>query len=1371
MQLLGCSVPVDIDQILVSWQPFQDPESPIVRYQLAVGTSPGGTQLRDFYDVENTDGFVALIRNIDLYGVRRAYVSVRGYNAAGLSATATSNGVFISRISAGLPSIGPSYVWDGTSDTDLDYQDNVEELSGKWNFEGDPCPITKYEWAIMRFDGTVVQAMLELPSGLTYGVNDELNMKDGESFYLVVRATNELGFTYSLRSDGITIQKEPLLPGHVRDGDVIGYDLNYQASITSLSANWDAFGIDRMKEIGEDFVEDGDHQIIDHYEVAAGTDRRYANTRGDVHPFVDVGLNTSHTFIELNLVPRKLRYFATVRAYSKSTATAQVTSNGIKVGYGGKILSTGVISIPRYVASTTSLSVSWGKFEFALPILLYQWGIGSVHDVWPTISCLDLLHFNNDGEVETKEEYSHLFDGHSLTNAGKDTMVSISHLNFKDKETYTVVVIAMDESAQCSLVTAEVTVDLTAPVEGNLRIGEFDEQHVGYSDRDDMVVVYWDGYHDDESGIKAYTLSIYDGVSCSGSNNPIALQEDIQVLANDTEYTFVDLTLQANRPYYVHLSCINNADLVTTTISKPILLNLNDPALGVVKDGAVFRDDVEYQSVTTKLEGVFLHLPNPSGSPCPTRQFRFTGDVDSHDFKPVNSDGLWGMPQNSRMFRSKQLSLDDSDDDLSITLIRDVQAARMYSGAYYKHNPDVHEGGKYQIDILAASGDVPAVTSIVFWDGPTGVVDDFDAPIGETSFEDMNRDYDMCEECCMRNDSYVKEECRCNCTEYFLRPVTTLSTVSPTTKTETSITTATQLPWQIVEDDDPEDTFKGDQSVKSLSYKSMGLQLHPAVNLSEDIKHYAVVWFRYQNSSEAVKYEIAELDFDPSAAWHSYAIDVIPDKGELSVQLYIDGRAKIFLSGLEQFDADTKFLISVWNRHGIVPDFDDVFRPPTAVAHFRNLRFPSSSLCRYGDPFRDGDAAIFTFFAGVGSTKLADDVLPFQEVVRPCKPCAEPCDILDCDSSCSYTEVQEYKFVLDGLSLSQNRTVEDDGELETVPAVYHLTVKAITGSGRYAVASSDGVYVDDTPPEFDYLYHVDLDLSEDEPVEYQGSNTTIAVRFSAFDIGSQVHEFRWSIGTHPHGTDIQDSVSVGLDSFLVNDNLVLRDRQTYYVTVEAINRAGLVTIQTTSGVTVITTPPDTSSSNTTIVCDGEESIADVHLCSDRSSVGMSWTRIEDDSVDAYYFQIGSTTDSQDIFPRLRVGYNSSGVVLIKDGVVYSGDHPLVNISGIRRIAEGEAGTARQDQMVFSDRFHMEPGRVLHSELIACNLGHKCGKVSVSKSTYKREQDMIVTTSNNTGVEIQFESTSKDSDQGAVPFLKIATIEDANVVDKGKEMDR
>ena len=83
--------------------------------------------------------------------------------------------------------------------------------------------------------------------GKSSASNDILELKNGETYYVVLQATNELGFTFTLRSDGVTVQQEPLLPGLVNDGHIIGFDLNYQAPVDRMSVNWDYFGVERSE--------------------------------------------------------------------------------------------------------------------------------------------------------------------------------------------------------------------------------------------------------------------------------------------------------------------------------------------------------------------------------------------------------------------------------------------------------------------------------------------------------------------------------------------------------------------------------------------------------------------------------------------------------------------------------------------------------------------------------------------------------------------------------------------------------------------------------------------------------------------------------------------------------------------------------------------------------------------------------------------------------------------------------------------------------------------------------------------------------------------------------------------------------------------
>ena len=53
-------------------------------------------------------------------------------------------------------------------------------------------------------------------AGRTSGMNDGLTLSNLKTYYQLVRVTNALGYTYTLRSDGITVHQELLIPGEVR---------------------------------------------------------------------------------------------------------------------------------------------------------------------------------------------------------------------------------------------------------------------------------------------------------------------------------------------------------------------------------------------------------------------------------------------------------------------------------------------------------------------------------------------------------------------------------------------------------------------------------------------------------------------------------------------------------------------------------------------------------------------------------------------------------------------------------------------------------------------------------------------------------------------------------------------------------------------------------------------------------------------------------------------------------------------------------------------------------------------------------------------------------------------------------------------------
>ena len=68
-------------------------------------------------------------------------------------------------------------------------------------------------------------------------------------------------------------------------------------------------------------------------------------------------------------------------------------------------------------------------------------------------------------------------------------------------------------------------------------------------------------------------------------------------------------------------------------------------------------------------------------------------------------------------------------------------------------------------------------------------------------------------------------------------------------------------------------------------------------------------------------------------------------------------------------------------------------------------------------------------------------------------------------------------------------------------------MKAVLGNGKEGFSVSTGVYLDITPPTRKVFFYVDVALNENEPVEYQSSNSTIKIGLSYEDRESQVKVF------------------------------------------------------------------------------------------------------------------------------------------------------------------------------------------------------------------------------------------------------------------------
>ncbi|XP_076087285.1 uncharacterized protein LOC143057777 [Mytilus galloprovincialis] len=1269
-------------------------------------------------------------------GYRKVYVSIRGTNGAGLSSVATSNGVYLSYLSQGLQPlshIGINDVLDN-SGLDIDFQERLDTLQASWDLSGDPCPSVRNEWQIQKLDGEVVSEWLDIAEAEDANL-DGLSLRSGELYYSLLRVTNALNYTYIIRSNGVTVEDDPLIPGSVYDGYITGFDLNIQPSPRKISANWDGFGL-LASDVFEADVEGNqgyqannsntahqpNAQEIIYYEVAVGTDRTFAKTRDNIVPFTNVGLNQSVTFYDLNLASGTAMYYFTVKAYSVSYSIATVTSNGFHVGYDGGVEG-GSIIMGDYVNNDTYVDIQFEGFTSKLEIMMYYVGLSNNTGAEGT----DCKHYM-DGKTDTNEKNS--FNVVALLNINKNTFYSLTSLHLKLGGTYYAWVIAADESGDCGMINHKFTVDTTPPLYGALTAGPFYNMGLVYTSDSSTIRVQWINYSDPESGIATYEVSLWKNTSCDSSAEEILLIDWIELTSNYTEYNFVNLNLTMNIPYTVQIKVTNEAGLSITEESSPVLYDSSKPASGTIVDGLDFTTPQVWFSSTQTITGSFLHLANSVGSACPARFISMTNDPDWKKLQQIGLKDPSGKKW-SLKYQLENIYRNNYDDTVSVKLARDHKKHQMMTGAYLRP-ASLLNGGTYHISVKPAKGNGIAVTEILFWDGPETNIASYEYE------EDVDWASSVCQ-CCLLDP--VPEECDyCNCSSYLSDKYgnSTLPSV-PSTTEETTEQPTIAPPYKIV--NNPDDSIVSEPIDTSIpiAQKSCGIQI--LAGQSSKI----VTWCRflddmYPSLKTSVNYDITGEFLNFKIVFKKEmdsAVDIF-----LCLVVYVNDEELTELCGIPDLSETTKLVLHVFNRDNFVPEITDVFNMFSTRAVFKNLILPppTGALCRYGDPFRGGSNPIIKYEVGIGSDKLLTDIEPFREVIEPCIPCLWECSKYNCDQDCDHNKLMDYSFTLTNLNIAPYvMDLNETGHSYNKSVIYYLTGKAVTGSGDSAVASSSGFYIDITGPVFDLdimltsPIYIDVTRGEFQPVKYQASNSTIKAFWRCTDEESQIMENFWAIGITPGGQELQEFQSVGLNVTGVNSSLegILQHNHTYYVSIICVNGGGKPTQwNDTYGVVPLLELPEVNNLNNTVLGEvkpfNEPVIpSDAMESSDPDSIGFTFTVSEDKSINKYDLCIGTDKNKDDILPCVWVGYNVSGSASIKDGYLLIDDVRLRPLSELQNRFWNESEDQTQNT---TSVFHMEPGRTLFLTMRVCNEAELCTNKSIgsvlitnTKSILKRSE--------------------------------------------------
>jgi hypothetical protein len=1211
-----------------NWTGFADAQSGITGYEWAIGTSSGGTQIQVFTPVGlalNATASSLSLGNGQIY-----FVTVRATSATGATVLASSDGVTVdtSGPSAGTVADGPG--------TDVDWQASTTAIGANWTgFADGQSGITGYEWAIgTTSGGTDVQGFVAV--GLaTSAANGSLSLSNGQGYFVTVRATSGTGATVLANSDGVTVDTTGPAPGTVSDG--AGADLDWQASTTSISANWSGFGD----------VQSG----ITGYEWAIGT------TSGgvDVQGFVSVGLAVGASNGSLSLSDGQI-YFVTVRATSGTGATVLASSDGVTVDTSGPTAGTvrdGLAADVDWQASATSISANWSGFaDLQSGITGYEWAIGT------TSGGTDIQGFVGVGPAL------------NATNGS---------LSLSGSQSYFVTVRATSATgAQITATSDGVTVDTTGPNPGTVDDGPGAD--IDFQGSTNTIGANWSGFVDPQSGIAGYEWAI--GTTSGGTD--IQGFVSVGLLASASNGA---LTLASGQIYFVTVRATSGTGATTLASSDGVTVDTSAPVAGSVNDGP--GPDVDLQASTTTIGANWLGFTDgQSGITGYAWAIGTTsGGTDVQGFVAV---GLAGSASNG--------ALALTDGQIYFVTVRATNGAGdtvMASSDGVTVDATGPTAGTVR-DGLASDVDWQFSTTTVNanWSGfadPQSGITGYEWAIGTTvggtqvqGFTAVGLALSAGSGSLALGDGQT----------YFVTVRATSGTGASVQQSSDGITVDTSGPTAGPVSDGAGVDIDFQVSTSSIGANWTGfadaqsgitgyewaigttpggtdVQGFVAVGLATSASNGALalaggqIYFvtvratsgagaTVQANSDGVTVDTtgptagtvadgpgADLDWqastttlsanwsgfaDPESAITGYEWAIGTTSGGTQVQGFVGvGLAGSASNGALTLTDGQIYFVTVRATNGaggtVLANSDGVTVDATGPT-------PGS--------VRDGAGADLDWQASTtalsanwsGFADLQSGITGYQWAIG---------------TSPGGTQVQGFTSVALATSASNTSLALTSGQ------IYFVTVLATSGTGATVQAISDGVTVDASPPTAGTVAD---GLGPD--LDWQASTTTISANWTGFDDPqSGITGYEWAIGTTAGGTQVQGFVGVGLAANATNNALSLTHGQGYFVTVRATSATGATAEASSDGVTVDTTGPAPGT-----VSDGSGAPSlDVDWQASTTTISANWVGFGDaqSGITGYEWAIGTTSGGTQIQGFTGVGLAvgaSNGSLTLVNGQSY-----------------------------------------------------------------------------------------------------------------------
>ena len=539
--------------------------SDIVSYSVGVSTFPEGDDIISFakYKINVVANVIRVnwtsANSQPLVNGRKYYITVKGTNAAGLFSITSSPALIFDN----EPPL-VSHVFDGWGTQDSQYHPFPNIYRMHWQGISDFSGIEKIEVCLSSIrdeNECNLYPKVKIPNKEMSYTFTNVSLQSGVYCYAYLGIKDKAGNYGKFWSNGALTDTSPPRKGRVTDGQR-GSDIDFQRQTNILHASWSGFSEEET--------------VIHHYELAFGTSPNETN----VQPFTNVGLVTSSS--SSNLLVSGLKngvvYYAQIVAYNTLGIRSDIAvSNGVLVEITPPVFLSPVSDgiVPGfdfdYSSNLTSLSVTWKCEDKESGLRQVLVTIGTQPGIQDVVRYRAVLPYQN--------------------------LYNFNALNLATGLRYFSTVKCINNVGLHNSVSSDgITIDSTPPVLSYVYIGSKRNQDSPQIGLSTFVTANWK-FKDFDSTIIRYTVSIHHVENTSQFAGP-------WVFPGNQTSGYLNLAqnnLAHKERYVLWVAAMNGAGLRTTGISNAFLVDGTAPICTNIYDATLDGEKTSFNGFTSKL--------------------------------------------------------------------------------------------------------------------------------------------------------------------------------------------------------------------------------------------------------------------------------------------------------------------------------------------------------------------------------------------------------------------------------------------------------------------------------------------------------------------------------------------------------------------------------------------------------------------------------------------------------------------------------------------------------------------------------------------------------------------------------------------------